>query len=216
MANDNIRFDRQRTLTPGKHPKDKFVNYQLQANLQARNPVLAGLAAHGNGNHRARGGLGGSTLASINVQSLGQGQREITPERLGHALDHSNRTDAPIWVLDRQSNMDTVPASRRQRNAVYHEDPYNGYTSDSANDDKSPFSGADKTTGLLSNLDTRFFRPRKAAIVTVSLRMTMGMILAKAFVPTAVLVVTGQEKFVGVVIVKCNLAEYAAVFLSLS
>ena len=47
---DEIRFDRQRTLS-GRHPKDNFVNYQLQANMQATNSVLAGLTAHGNGKH---------------------------------------------------------------------------------------------------------------------------------------------------------------------
>jgi hypothetical protein len=55
----------------GSHPKDNFVNYQLQANMQATDRTLAGLAAHGNGKHRAQGGLGGSTLASVNLQTLG-------------------------------------------------------------------------------------------------------------------------------------------------
>ena len=54
---DPIRFDRQRCLSGG-HPKDNFVNYQLQANMQASDDVLASLAAHGNGKHRAQGGLG--------------------------------------------------------------------------------------------------------------------------------------------------------------
>ena len=107
---DPIRLDRQRYFS-GIHPKDSFVNYQLQANMQASNGTLAGLAAHGNGKHRAPGGLGGSTLASVNVQTLEKDQRPITAERLGHALGHSNRCDAPIWVLGRQSNVDTVPAS---------------------------------------------------------------------------------------------------------
>src|SRR5437016_11219835 len=91
-----------------------------------------------------------STLASVNLQTLEQGERSITPERLGHALGHSNRCDAPIWVVDRQSNVDTVPASRRQRNAVYHANPYTGYTDDARNDQKSPFYGAAEGNGLLS------------------------------------------------------------------
>ncbi len=143
----------------GGHPKDNFVNYQLQANMQASDDVLASLAAHGNGKHRAQGGLGGSTLASVNFQTLEQGQRSITPERLGHALGHSNRCDAPIWVVDRQSNVDTVPASRRQCNAVYHTNPYTEYTDDARNDPKSPFYGAAEGNGLLSTLESRFFRP---------------------------------------------------------
>ena len=157
---DQIRFDRQRCLS-GIHPKDNFVNYQLQANMQATDSHLARLAAHGNGKHKAQGGLGGSTLASVNVQTLGKGQRAKTPERVGHALGHSNRCDEPIWVLDRQSNVDTVPASRRQRNAVYHSNPYTGYTDEARNDPKSPFYGADSGNGLLSTLESRFYRPPK-------------------------------------------------------
>ena len=157
---DQIRFDRQRCLS-GSHSKDTFVNYQLQANMQASDKLLASLAAHGNGNNRAQGGLGGSTLSSVNVQTLDKSQRAITPERLGHALYHSNQCDAPIWVLDRQSNVDTVPASRRQHNAVYHANPYTGYTDDATNDSMSPFYGADKGSGLLSTLSSRFFRPPK-------------------------------------------------------
>jgi hypothetical protein len=68
---DDIRFNRQICLS-GRHPSDNFVNYQLQANMQAKNKALAGLAAHGNGTHRTQGGLGGSTLASVNVQTLGR------------------------------------------------------------------------------------------------------------------------------------------------
>lgn len=156
----DIRFDRQRCLS-GRHPSDNFVNYQLQANMQAKNKVLAGLAAHGNGTHRAQGGLGGSTLASVNVQTLREGQRRISPPRLGHALGHSNRYAEPIWLLDRQSNVDTVPASRRQRNAVYHTNPYTGYTDDATNDPNSPFYGIHKGNGLLSTPESRFFRPPK-------------------------------------------------------
>jgi hypothetical protein len=69
---DQIRFDRPRCLS-GRHPKDNFVNYQLQANMQATDDILAGLAAGGNGKHRAQGGLGGSTLSSANLQTLAKG-----------------------------------------------------------------------------------------------------------------------------------------------
>jgi hypothetical protein len=136
---DEIRFDRQRCLS-GTHPCNNFVNYQLQANLQAKNKVLKALAAHGNGTHRAQGSLGGSTLASVNVQTLGEDKRRITPPRLGFALRHSNRCDESIWIIDRQSNVDTVPASRRQHNAVYHENPYTGYTDDDEFDENNLIS----------------------------------------------------------------------------
>ena len=158
-TNDDIRFDRQNTFN-GLHPKDQFVNYQLQANLQSNNPTLRAMAAHGNGGHGSHHGLGGSTLSSANLQDLNtKSQRAISPERIGHALGHSNRCDAPIWVLDRKSNVDTVPASRRQRNAIYHSNPYTGYTADSIGDTSSPFYGADKETGLLSTLESRLYRP---------------------------------------------------------
>lgn len=41
--------------------------------MQATDDVLAGLAARGNGKHRAQGGLGGSTLSGVNLQTLAKG-----------------------------------------------------------------------------------------------------------------------------------------------
>ena len=49
---DQIRFDRQRCLS-GIYPKHNFVNYQLQANMQATDSHLACLVAHGNSKHKA-------------------------------------------------------------------------------------------------------------------------------------------------------------------
>ena len=87
--------------------------------MQATNNVLVSLAAHGNNSHRAHSDLGGSTHASVNIQTLGTGQRNISLERLGHALSHSNRCDALIWVLDRQSNVDMVSLPLRGMKQTY-------------------------------------------------------------------------------------------------
>lgn len=156
--NKQIRFDRQKCLS-GTHPRNNFVNYQLQANSQATNKALKTLAAHGNGTHKAQGGLGGSTIASVNVQTTDGDRRRITPKRLGYGLQHSNKCDESIWILNRQANVDTVPASRRQHNALYHENPYSGYTDDATSDPNSPFYKAHPGNGLLSILESRFFRP---------------------------------------------------------
>ena len=108
---------------------DQFVNYQLQANAAAHNQTLARLATRGNGQHAARDGLGGSTIGSVNLQSartaISTG-RPLTPTRVGYALHHSHRTQDTMWVFDTQTNVDTVPASRRQQSALYHSNPYQG------------------------------------------------------------------------------------------
>ena len=64
----NLRYDRERVLTGNGHPADKFTNYQIQANKGADNRHLKQLAASGNGQHKASGAFGGSTVASVNLQ----------------------------------------------------------------------------------------------------------------------------------------------------
>lgn len=122
-TNANLRYDRERVLTGNGHPADKFTNYQIQANRGAPNSHLKHLAASGNGKHKASGAFGGSTVASVNLQQPPAGRR-LTPTRVMYALEHSNRYGETIHVVDRQSNVDTIPANMRQKMAVYHKHPY--------------------------------------------------------------------------------------------
>jgi hypothetical protein len=157
-SDTELRLDRQREFNGGNgHPMDNYANYQLQANLQARNRTLAQLAARGNGQHAAQGGLGGSSVASVNFQtsrvpsSIG---RDLSPERVNYSLNHSNRCQDTLWVLDRQTNAETVPSSRRQQSAVYHENPYQGYTGRA--NPSNPFYGA-RDDGRLTTHDSIYY-----------------------------------------------------------
>ena len=91
--NDDLRYDCQCPCQSYGHPRD---NYQVQANAGSGNPRLRSMAASGNAGNRAParpglGGsatLGGSTLASVNVQ---QSAGYIPSRRVGSALHHSRR-----------------------------------------------------------------------------------------------------------------------------
>jgi ribosomal protein L40E len=122
-TNIDLRYDRERVLAGNGHPADKFTNYQIQANKGSKSKHLKNLAASGNGQHKALGGFGGSTVASVNLQQTPAGRR-LTPIRVMYALEHSNRYGETIHVLDRRLNEATVPANMRQKTAMYHKNPY--------------------------------------------------------------------------------------------
>ena len=99
--------------------------------FMTRNQTLARLAARGNGHHAAQGDLGGSSVASVNFQTSrcpSSINRSLSPGRVKYSLNHSNRCQETLWVLDRQTNAETVPASRRQQSAVHHGNLNQGYT----------------------------------------------------------------------------------------
>lgn len=122
-SDNNLRYDRQAPCRSYGHPRDDFVNYQVQANRGADDPRLRNLAARGNGQNRAEGGPGrfpGSTIASINVQ---QGGGYIPPGRIGYALHHSQRHGQSMYVVSESTNLGDIPARMRQSGAVYHGNP---------------------------------------------------------------------------------------------
>jgi hypothetical protein len=129
----NLRYDRE-YRTKGTHPNDLFFNYQVQANHKAPNPYLQGLAQGGNGARRAAPvmtpeyrTIGGSTVASVHFQTPPAMARPITPERAMYAIDHSQAQGQPMYCLDKQANINDIPAQIRQGGGVYHANPYAGF-----------------------------------------------------------------------------------------
>ena len=88
--------------------RETILCYQVQANAGSGNPRLRSMAAMGNGANRAParpglGGnatLGGSTLASVNVQ---QSAGYIPSRRVGSALHHSRRDGDSLYVVSGDS-----------------------------------------------------------------------------------------------------------------
>src|ERR1700731_1582229 len=68
IKHQDLRYDYQKTIpSGGKH----FGNYAVQANLEAKNPYIKGLADKGNGTRKTPTNsrvLDGSTVASVSVQ----------------------------------------------------------------------------------------------------------------------------------------------------
>ena len=125
-----LRYDREKPCESNGHPNDQFQAYSVQANINGKHPEVRRLAKNANGQHRApqqsRPGepptFGGSTIASVNLQQ--NTGRRITPQRVRYAISHSAEHAESLFVLDRKVNVDTVPASKRQYGAVYHNNPY--------------------------------------------------------------------------------------------
>jgi hypothetical protein len=137
----DLRFDREYPCKSYGHPADKFHNYAIQANEESSNGYLRNMASSGNGRHRLPPQqdpsqfmtFGGSTISSVNLQQ----DVPLTPKRVSYALEHSMRTASPVWVLGRETNLETVPGCMRDRQALY---PYEGW--EDRQNPRNPYSAS--------------------------------------------------------------------------
>lgn len=142
--NEDLRYDREKLCQSHGHPDDRFQDYSVQANRESDNSYLKRLAKNSNGSHRAppvTGGptqvptFGGSTIANVNLQQ----NAPLSPKRVVWAIDHSQSTAQPTYVLNRERN-ELVPAGMRQAGAVYHSNPYEAWPG--RHDPRNPYYGA--------------------------------------------------------------------------
>jgi len=120
----DLRWDCQKLIEDGT-----YANCAVQANRGADNAYLRRIAERGNGSRKVRPEtnvergrtLGGSTVASVNVQRY-KGQL-VSPGRVAHAVGHSAGGGEIVWVQNRESNINDVPECIRQHSGIYHSNP---------------------------------------------------------------------------------------------
>ena len=131
-SDSNLRYDREKRCQSYGHPQDRFQDYSVQANREARSQYLRHLAAGNNGRNKVEPvkspdephTFGGSTVASVNLQ---QNTGRLSSERVCYAIDHSAKYAESLYVLNRQSNLDYVPGGMRQAGAIYHSNPFEAW-----------------------------------------------------------------------------------------
>jgi hypothetical protein len=127
-ANNELRYDREKQCYSYGHPQDNFQNYSVQANIGASNNYLQALAKGGNGSRRApeirKVGhyptFGGSTVASVNLQQ----PVPPSPKRVAYAINHSAYHAEPLYIVNKQTNIASIPPEIRQSDGIYHSNPF--------------------------------------------------------------------------------------------
>ena len=127
-ADKNLRYDREKPCYSYGHPQDNFQNYSVQANRQTRNSYLHTLAQGGNGSNRAPEirtegeypTFGGSTVASVNLQQ----PVPPSPKSVAYAINHSAYNAEPLYVVNPQTNIASIPPAIRQTGGIYHSNPF--------------------------------------------------------------------------------------------